>query len=332
MISIFILLCFLSFHSKAFPIQYSSLRRCIPSQNAPRDGSRNCAGASFAHLISFDLDDTIFPVAPVMNDANDALLRHLESIGCLTTQDDFQKSVKIIRSELAKEGKVMTYTEMRRNAIRLEMEKYIEPSRISRELILESYDVWEVNRHIAAEKYLYSDTIPMLEEIKRNHPDAIIAAITNGKGNPLKMKSISKFFNFCISGEDENVFPFRKPHEGIYKVALGRFGELYKRKGQSVESNICWVHIGDDLANDIGASAKCGARAIWVDLDESYGQTASKRTTASVQPTWSTTSEHELERRQAMDQAAKLLMSTRVTNLSMLPSAITEISKSVLSL
>eukprot|EP00557_Chaetoceros_sp_GSL56_P003980 CAMPEP_0176502452 /NCGR_PEP_ID=MMETSP0200_2-20121128/14764_1 /TAXON_ID=947934 /ORGANISM="Chaetoceros sp., Strain GSL56" /LENGTH=275 /DNA_ID=CAMNT_0017901531 /DNA_START=235 /DNA_END=1062 /DNA_ORIENTATION=- len=263
-----------------------------------------------------------------MNDANNALMRHLESIGCHTTQDDFQKTIKVIRAELTKEGKVMTYTDIRMRAIMLELEKYIAPSLISGEQILRSYNVWESNRHIAAEKYLYPDTIPMLEQIKRNHPEVIIAAITNGKGNPLKMKSICNYFDFCVSGEDKDVFPLRKPHEGIYKVALRRFEEVYKMKGKKLGTDICWIHIGDDLANDVGGSAKCGARSIWVDLEECYGQSASKRVANSVQPIWSSATEDELKARESMDQNAKLLMSKRVTNLSLIPIAIQEISHS----
>jgi len=335
MIRSIILLCFFSLSSKSFTFHSPSFRQWKPHQNrAPWLGTRNflCdVPYLFAHLISFDLDDTIFPVAPVMNDANNALLRHLESIGCHTTQDDFQKSIKIIRAKLTTEGKVMTYTDIRMHAIKLELEKFIEPSLICHEQIFGSYDVWEENRHIAAEKYLYPDTIPMLDQIKRNHPEAIVAAITNGKGNPLKMKSIRNYFDFCVSGEDKNVFPFRKPHDGIYKVALQRFEEVCKMKGRNIGAEFCWIHIGDDLTNDVGASAKCGARSIWVDLEEFYGQTASKRVPNSVQPIWSSITEEELKRRQMLDEKAILLMSKRVTNLSMLPLAIWNISQSTLT-
>jgi Predicted hydrolase (HAD superfamily) len=257
------------------------------------------------------------------------MLKHLKSFGCATTQDDFQKTMRKIRSEMTKEGKVMRYTEIRLSAIRMEMEKYMDPSRICHKQILESYDVWEANRHIAAEKYLYSDTIPMLEEIKINHPGAIIAAITNGKGNPFEMKSICNYFDFCTSGEDKNVFPYRKPHKGIYKIALQRFEELSQRKGPHVGSKLCWIHIGDDLANDIGASARCGANPIWVDLGDDYGQTASKRSTIMAQPSWSTLTKDDLQKRKILDNEAKLLISKRVTKLSMLPTAIREISESL---
>jgi FMN phosphatase YigB (HAD superfamily) len=290
----------------------------------------SCPTALEANLITFDLDDTIFPVGPVVNDANAALINHLAALGCVTTtQDTFLKSTKLIRTSLSSP---ITYTELRQRAIRMEMEKHLDISLITDEEVSRAYYLWEDHRHMAAEKHLYHDTISMLSNLKSNHPDVVIAAITNGKGNPLRMKSIQEYFDFCVSGEDDDVFPLRKPHAGIYKIAMKRYGELLQSKGAMNENHakdVCWIHVGDDLANDVGASAKSGARAIWVDLDDEYNQTASKRDPNAAQPAWSTATKEELEIRKEMNTRAQKYVSARVTKLADLPGAIRSITESV---
>jgi FMN phosphatase YigB (HAD superfamily) len=283
-----------------------------------------------ANLITFDLDDTIFPVGPVVADANKALMQHLSALGCDTTQDEFMKTTKLIRTELAKDDKVITYTELRKRAIRKEMMKYLDANDINDEIVSGSYDLWEEHRHMAAEKHLYPDTLSMLRELKECHQDVVIAAITNGKGNPLKMDSIREYFDYCVSGEDDDVFPLRKPNEGIYNVALERFQELCENKGNTiVMDEQCWIHVGDDLANDVGASAKCGANAIWVDLEDGYNQTASKRDPNAPQPAWSTATKEEMETRKLMNEQALKYVTERVTTLEKLPMAVQMITKSV---
>jgi putative hydrolase of the HAD superfamily len=286
-----------------------------------------------ANLITFDLDDTIFPVGPVVADANKALFRHLRSLGCETTPEEYVKTTKRIRSELAKDNKVITYTELRKRSIRTELKKYLPEETVTDSIVTESYDLWEGIRHKAAETHLYPGTVSMLQQLKTNHPDAVIAAITNGKGNPLEMESIKEFFDYCVSGEDDDVFPLRKPDEGIYKKALERFRALSEQRGgEPIDMNEqCWIHVGDDLGNDVGASSKCGAKAIWVDLGDEYNQTASKTTDPSQpQPVWSTATKEEIEKRKLMDEQAQQYVCKRVTSLEMLPADIDDITQAFL--
>lgn len=317
----------LGFSLKSKPTSFSS--RDFQQRSTPKAPTE-----LNANLITFDLDDTIFPVGPVVADANKALFDELKLLGCETTQEEYLKTTKRIRIELAKEDKVITYTELRKRSIRKELQKYLPDDKINDSLVVGLYDTWEEHRHIAAETHLYPDTISMLKELKNNLPDAVIAAITNGKGNPLMMDSIREYFDFCVSGEDDDVFPLRKPSEGIYKVALKRFEELsLERNGESIDmEEQCWVHVGDDLANDVGASAKCGAKAVWVDLGDEYNQTASKRSPSEPQPAWSSATKEEMEKRKRMNENAQKYVTKRVTTLDMLPSAIYAIADSFTTL
>ena len=89
-----------------------------------------------------------------------------------------------------------------------------------------------------------------------------------------------------------------------------------------------WIHVGDDLAYDVGGSASCGARTILLDLDYEYGQTAKARFDPDAKmPSWSTAPIEEIVNRRAMNDAAESMVNKRVSRLSMLPDVIDEILK-----
>ncbi len=337
------------------PIHHTSSSSSLSSSSSQKLSTTSIQNAN---LITFDLDDTIFPVGPVVHDANKALIQHLkddcgyESI----TEQSLIKSTKKIRTELKAENKVITYTELRQRAICNEINNFHNNEKMTytNDVVVHAYNLWEENRHLAAERHLYHDTIAMLKSLQEKYPNAVIGAITNGKGNPLKMtNTIHSYFDFCISGEDGDVFPNRKPNKGIYEKSLERFYELISKdkdllddKSRNIE-NLNWIHIGDDLANDVGASSQCGAYAIWVDLnDDEYNQSATKRfdigkkessaakndnmnkkeggqeEAQAQQPFWSTATKEEIEKRKKLNEESMQYVSARIETLSSLPSAI----------
>jgi len=364
------------------------------------------------HLLTFDLDDTLFPIQPVLDDANEAMVRAMHRLGYSdVTNEDVVSASKLIRRELREVqsgGGVMTYTELRKTSIRRVLECYfltgscssssssslqrqsqrrlrLEP--LQQESLLQNnaesstaaalgkntihdsvvdhvFDTWLSERHASADRNLFSSAIEMLKQIRtmrtthhpyislqngmynnRNDDDydfkasagigaatkgkVVIGAITNGRGNPFDMPSISPYFDFCISGEDEGVFPKRKPDRGIYEAALRRYRDLVlvETKNGSVgdsalreeEDNdivLNWVHVGDDLANDVGASASCGAKAVWL-IEESL-----EDETGEVVPSWSTATNEELEKRAKLDEMARQYVSAKIDKLDELPSVI----------
>ena len=272
-------------------------------------------------LVTFDLDDTLFPINPVVQDSNDALMKYLrEELNCSNvTEESFLSSMKDIRNRSKKNGEgPMTYTELRCRAIAHEMGKNYSHKNDDDDIetsVLKAYEVWEKERNASAERHLYKTTIPVLKCLKQRN--FLIGAITNGKGNPFCMEhTLKPFFDFCVSGEDSNVFPKRKPDPGIYEIALQPYHDTI----------VCWFHVGDDLANDVGASAACGAKAIWAKLkDDPYKQTARKRTddtTVQGQPAWSTLSSSELQMRKEKNDAARNSISAEIDCLLDLPDTI----------
>ena len=218
---------------------------------------------------------------------------------------------------------------------------------VSPSVVESIYSAWERERHHSAERHLYPEVITALQEIKEEHPNVIIGAVTDGKANPMLMVfSLAPYFDFCMSWEDDAAgrMEFFKELgnvdgnaglQWIYKAAYDKYQELAESSSELKNSVVdmdggepVWIHIGDDLAYDVGGSASCGAKTILLDLDEEYGQSAKLRFGENpVIPSWSTSSAEELANRAAMNKVAEDKVDMRVSMFSMLPDAIDEILK-----
>ncbi|KAL7548113.1 hypothetical protein ACHAWF_011404 [Thalassiosira exigua] len=282
------------------------------------------------HLLTFDLDDTIFPIGPVVADANAAQLRTLHKFGYVDASNErIIAASKQIRTELREAGDVVTYTDLRKQSIRREVERLTSPAgggpAVHDSVIEAAFDAWLSERHASADRNLFPHASRALATIRERHPDAVVGAVTNGRGDPREMPTIARHFDFCVSGEDDGVFPRRKPDEGIYRAALARYDELRadtaaaaaRGDGGSDDGERNWIHVGDDLANDVGASAACGAKSVWF-------ATAEDDEPREV-PGWSTATEEELKRRAAMDELAKGRVNARICSLEQLPAAVEEV-------
>lgn len=217
------------------------------------------------------------------------------------------------------------------------------------------YTAWEMERHHAAERYIFDHVIDALKAIKKEHPNVVIGAVTDGRANPLLMTfTLAPYFDFCMSWEDDQggrqqFFKELDSADGkedlrwIYDAARHKYANL-KHEQDAINSaaeydkevaplvwpatydDLTWIHVGDDLAFDVGGSAACGAKTILVELPKSSGQTAPYRFDTSVkQPAWSTTSEKELELRIRMNEAARDKVNVEINTMERLPIAINEI-------
>ena len=142
------------------------------------------------------------------------------------------------------------------------------------------------------------------------------------------MRRLVKYF--CISGEEDSIFPLSKPHAAIYEASLGQYRALFPHHEQ--QSHF-WCHIGDCLGNDVGASAAVGASAIWYSPDdEDEASAASQLSSISngnkKQPSWSTATQSDLKRRTELANAAKDKVAVKISCLSQLPRAIADLSSS----
>lgn len=273
-------------------------------------------------LLTFDLDDTLFPVMSVVFDADVAMIQAFHAAGYpKATDTNILRHTKAIQR---KSKRRMTYTELRKRAIQQELEFFSMPGDVvNYDLVHDIYNAWLDERHRSAERNLFVGAIDMLNKIKEKYPHVCIAAITNGRGNPLFMNStLAPYFEFCISGEDDKIFPERKPQKGIFKACIAAYHERYPRS-LTVNSHV-WCHVGDCLANDVWGSSRNGAHAVWIELEELKKSTDSQ-VSAGGQPSWSTLSPRHANSRRKLGSKGMKDVSEKISRLNELPNAIEKI-------
>lgn len=344
-------------------------------------------------LLTFDLDDTLYPIAVVEEEANQAFVKAMATYGYENLKpNDIVLTAQKIRDEMNEKdpaaAAALTHSELRLLAIRREMEKCTVERKlqacadewattvdalsplvtqnakkwateaVNENVVRAVSTAWEMERHHSAERHLYPEVIGVLKQIKEDHPTAIIGAVTDGRSNPLFMTfTLAPFFDFRCSWEDDQAkrrefFQELENTQGIQQLSwiydeARYYYSVLKKAADGMKSTVkatekplsypetyddrCWIHVGDDLAYDVGGSASCGAKTIYAELDDArYHQTARHRygDQAGPQPAWSTTPAKELRARSEMAEAAEAKVEVRLKYLSLLPEAITDILQS----
>lgn len=170
---------------RLFVLWLSLVGLCLPFSNhhVRIRSTSTCyemASHSESLLVTFDLDNTLFPVAPVVLDADVAMIKALKNLGCVhATKDRIHDHM---RSFSRKTRKRLTYSELRLRAIHQELVDISHDDAWS--MANDVFDVWLQERHASAERNLFSDVVETLQSLSSQ---ATIGAITNGRGNPLNM-------------------------------------------------------------------------------------------------------------------------------------------------
>jgi FMN hydrolase / 5-amino-6-(5-phospho-D-ribitylamino)uracil phosphatase len=248
-------------------------------------------------VLSFDLDGTLWPTEQVVRAANEEMQCFLnERYPGTPSAKDVQETMKAIRQRRRADAKALSstpapvsYTELRLAALELVTAEAGYSESESGRAAADAFNVWLDARNAYAGKLLFPSAQNMLKIVRREYPAMLVCAITNGRGDVKKIPELAEFFDFSISGEDEHIFPERKPSEKIYVAAVNR-AISSKRGSTFLEASATqvpqtkeeedafnefvarWVHVGDDLANDIGPARKLGMRTVLVASDDTWRQ------------------------------------------------------------
>ena len=195
--------------------------------------------------ISFDLDDTLWPLLPVIlkaeKDTNKWLIENYPAVENLLKSDE----VKEIRDSLISQESKLVYqlSKLRElTLVELAMRSGY-TKKESESLARDSFKIFYAGRNDVT---LYEGVEKVLESLKQKY---VLGVITNGNAD-IKKIGIDRYFDFNISASNVNA---GKPEPEIFEEAL-------KQTGFRAEE-IC--HVGDHPVNDVEGSNNFGMKSIW---------------------------------------------------------------------
>lgn len=195
-------------------------------------------------LITFDLDDTLWDVRPVLHSAEltlrEWLARHTPDL------NDFSvEALGAIRRTLLDAQPELRHriSELRRRILCHALEEAGYPRDEACELAEQAFQVFLEARHAVQ---LFPEVHPTLELLANHYS---LGVLTNGNADVRRL-GLADYFDFTLCAEEL----------GVGKPDPRPFCEALKRAGVAAEHA---VHIGDHPSDDIGGAQRAGMRAIW---------------------------------------------------------------------
>ncbi|VXB14065.1 HAD family hydrolase [Pseudomonas sp. 8AS] len=195
-------------------------------------------------LITFDLDDTLWDVAPVMHGA-EASLRDWLAVQAPRLGPVPIEHLWAIRSRLLGSDPDLRHrlSELRRRILFHALIDAGYAQAESRELAERGFQVFLEARHRVE---LFPDVHQTLERLALRYP---LAVITNGNADVRRL-GLADYFQFALCAEELGI---GKPDPLPFHTALQRAGVAAAQA----------VHIGDHPGDDIAGARAAGMQAIW---------------------------------------------------------------------
>jgi FMN phosphatase YigB (HAD superfamily) len=256
---------------------------------------------SKVHVITYDLDNTLWNTSATIGTANDALAAHMHR----QCGDDGDPAKNIARVEqrmrvlhesqpdrygptvprtttttaaAAESVAPVRLTDLRKDAIRsvlIDEAGYADDDPRLEQQVDDAFAVWVDARHSCIPSHFApSGVLECLRAIRQSSTDIVaIGAITDGNSNPLAIPELREYFDFCINAEQVGV---GKPDRRVYQAAVKHVLEqhpwlrdkisLWANDGDNDDIDAVgpwWVHVGDDFVKDVVAAKDLGMRTIW---------------------------------------------------------------------
>lgn len=198
-------------------------------------------------LITFDLDNTLWDVAPVISRAEYAMEAWFETRfpgfsqqHSLSAQEELKKKVMAEAPEIA-----TNLTALRLSIYKLALKRFGLPSEEANsvaEAALAHFCEWRQKVD------LYPHVVDVLEVL---HQDYSLAVITNGNADVYHpYVGLGQYFDFAV----------RADQVGVAKPAVDVFSFAATTAGVDLSQII---HIGDHPVDDVFGAANAGARSVW---------------------------------------------------------------------
>ena len=195
-------------------------------------------------LVTFDLDDTLWSVAPVMHGAEaslrDWLAGHAPLLGPVPVEHLWAIRNRLLQTD---PGLRHRLSELRRRILDLALREAGYPAAESGDLAEQGFQVFLHARH---QVDLFPEVHPTLEALASQY---CLGVITNGNADVRRL-GLADYFRFALNAEDLGI---GKPDPHPFQQALQLAGVTAREA----------VHIGDHPGDDIAGALAVGMRAIW---------------------------------------------------------------------
>jgi putative hydrolase of the HAD superfamily len=197
--------------------------------------------------ISLDLDDTLWPIRPVIERAERALHEWLAREAPRTAALLVMPGVsRELREATVKKrpGLAHDLSALRRESIRAALRRAGDDPALAEP----AFDVFFAQRQRVE---LYDDALPALRWLGARYP---LVAISNGNAD-IRHTGVGRWFRAAFSARE---FGGGKPHAPIFHAAAVSVGRLPREV----------LHVGDDAALDVAGALDAGMQAAWLTRDE----------------------------------------------------------------
>jgi len=202
--------------------------------------------AQTIQLLSFDLDDTLWPCKPTILRAEERLYQWLsEHVPAITENYDIYQ-LREQRRVLFNDYPELAYdlTQLRIRSFEMLAAEF----ELADDWIQPAFEIfYEARQQVT----LFDDVVPVLDELSKTFQ---LASLTNGNADTVKT-GVDHWFDFALNAASVGKL---KSEPDIYQ----RLQQLANIDASQM------VHIGDDPVNDVSGAKSAGVYAIWLNRQQ----------------------------------------------------------------
>ncbi len=196
--------------------------------------------------ITLDLDDTLWPFAPIGARIERTLDAFLREHSPQTAEMFPVEAMRRLRERVFADNAHLIHD---LSALRqLTIEHALRESGGDLALLDAAYAVFYAERNRVE---YYPDSLAALERIAARVP---VAAVTNGNAD-LERVGIAHLFAFNLAAREHGA---AKPHASIFRAACERLG--------CAHGDV--LHVGDHIEADVAGAARAGLRSCWINRED----------------------------------------------------------------
>lgn len=200
-------------------------------------------------LITFDLDDTLWSVQPVITAADKALrawlVQHAARLETLTPERLQQLRSEVVQQRPELDRRV---SELRYQVLLRALLQSGYAQREAQEIAEQAFQVFLAARQNVE---LFTGVLPTLEHLRSRY---MLAALSNGNAD-VRRVGLGAYFSFALNADMLGV---AKPEPQVFLAALAR----------AQVSPAHSIHVGDHPQDDIFGAQQVGMRTIWFNPEQ----------------------------------------------------------------